>query len=259
MKIIEHADVKRMLLFQKSVAEGSLALLIYCSWLSDQVTHEENSEVKKRKESLLDLLTPIAKSYPSEMGLLSTSAAIQVLGGAGYTTDFPVEQYYREARIHPIHEGTTGIHGMDLLGRKVLLNDGMAWEELMKEIKNDLTKSSDSPELLGIRQKLYHAIEDVNSSLKIQLSRMQKGPEIFLADATLFLELMGIICVAWMWLRQGKSALKKLQNTVDPYFYQGKLNTAEYFMEYELPKTRGLLERLQSNGFPTVDMKESQF
>ncbi len=130
--IIEHADVKRMLIFQKSVVEGSLALLVFCAILSDKISQESDPEKKKEIEALLDLLTPIAKSFPSEFGVQSTSAAVQILGGAGYTTDFPVEQYYREARIHPIHEGTTGIHGLDLLGRKVLIHDGLGWKLLQQ-------------------------------------------------------------------------------------------------------------------------------
>ncbi len=259
VKIIEHADVKRMLLFQKSITEGTLALLIYCSWLSDQVTHDTDFESKKKKEALLDLLTPIAKTYPSEMGLQTTSAAVQVLGGAGYTTDFPVEQYYREARIHPIHEGTTGIHGMDLLGRKVVLNDGLGWKELMKAIQTDLKESKSDPELHGILKPFESAIQETNDCLQKQLAKTQQGPEVFLADATLFLEVSGIICVAWMWIRQAKSAIEELKNSDDQNFYTGKIKTAEYYIEYELPKIKGLISRLNSASFPTIEMEESEF
>ncbi|MDN3203733.1 acyl-CoA dehydrogenase [Algoriphagus sediminis] len=259
VKIIEHADVKRMLLFQKSITEGTLALLIYCSWLSDQVTHDKDFETRKKRESLLDLLTPIAKSFPSEMGLQTTSAAVQVLGGAGYTTDFPVEQYYREARIHPIHEGTTGIHGLDLLGRKVIQNDGLGWKELMKEMQKDLIKAKSFPELKTQCVKFESAIQEVNTCLQKQLGKAQKGPEVFLADATLFLEVNGILCVSWMWLRQAATSIQALKNSSDKDFYQGKITTAEYFMEYELPKIQGLISRLNSETFPTIKMKESEF
>jgi alkylation response protein AidB-like acyl-CoA dehydrogenase len=144
--IIIHADVKRMLLFQKAIVEGSLALILQCSLYSDlaQVT---NSEEKEKYELLLDILTPIAKSYPSEMGCLSTSAAVQILGGAGYTTDFPVEQYYREARIHPIHEGTTGIHGIDLLGRKISMKNGKAVQLLIAEMNTTIESANRNPAL----------------------------------------------------------------------------------------------------------------
>ncbi len=258
--IIEHADVKRMLLFQKSVVEGSLALLIYCAILSDKISQEQDLSTKKELEALLDLLTPIAKSYPSEMGVQSTSAAVQVLGGAGYTTDFPVEQYYREARIHPIHEGTTGIHGLDLLGRKVLIHEGLGWKLLQKEIQKSIDASSAYSELDELRQTFENQFKKFNHSAAQLLFKMNQGPEIFLADATLFLEASGIICVAWMWLGQAITAQNALENgATEQDFYFGKQETARYFMEYELPKINGLIERFHSNTYPTIKMKKEWF
>lgn len=257
--IIEHADVKRMLLFQKSIIEGALALLLYCSWLSDQISQEQDLDKKKELESLLDLLTPIAKSYPSEMGLQTTSAAVQVLGGAGYTTDFPVEQYYREARIHPIHEGTTGIHGMDLLGRKVVINDGLGWKTLMGEIQKDLKRAKSVESLSEMISTFEMHLKISNECLLKQLAKMKQGPEVFLADATLFLELCGHLTVAWMWIRQAITAQSKTESEGKSDFYQGKLNTAQYFMEYEIVKIQSLVTRLSSNEFPTIKMKAEQF
>jgi alkylation response protein AidB-like acyl-CoA dehydrogenase len=258
--IIEHADVKRMLLFQKSVVEGSLALLIYCAILSDKIAHEENEVRKNEMEVLLDLLTPIAKSYPSEMGVQSTSAAVQVLGGAGYTTDFPVEQYYREARIHPIHEGTTGIHGLDLLGRKVLIQEGLGWKLFQQEILLAIESSKEFSELDSIQQTFEFQFDKFNHAAAQLLFKMNQGPEEFLADATLFLEASGIICIAWMWLRQAESAQKALNSgATEQDFYFGKIETARYFMEYELPKINGLIERFHSNTYPTVAMRKEWF
>jgi alkylation response protein AidB-like acyl-CoA dehydrogenase len=131
--IIEHADVKRMLLFQRAVIDGSLSLLLQCSRYID-LQHVADGEEKQRYGLLLDLLTPIAKSYPSEAGILAISQGLQCLGGSGYCDDYALEQYYRDARIHPIHEGTTGIHGMDLLGRKVLMQDGKAFDLVLIEV-----------------------------------------------------------------------------------------------------------------------------
>lgn len=258
--IIEHADVKRMLLFQKSVVEGSLALLIYCAILSDKIAHEENEVRKNELEALLDLLTPIAKSYPSEMGVQSTSAAIQVLGGAGYTTDFPVEQYYREARIHPIHEGTTGIHGLDLLGRKVLIQEGLGWKLLQKEIQQAIDSAKELSELNSIREKFEAQLMQFNHAAAQILFKMNQEPEKFLADATLFLEASGIVCIAWMWLRQAESAQKALNiGASEQDLYFGKIETARYFMEYELPKINGLIERFHSNSYPTIEMQKGWF
>jgi alkylation response protein AidB-like acyl-CoA dehydrogenase len=258
--IIEHADVKRMLLFQKSVVEGSLALLIYCAILSDKIPHEENEVLKNEMEVLLNLLTPIAKSYPSEMGVHSTSAAVQVLGGAGYTTDFPVEQYYREARIHPIHEGTTGIHGLDLLGRKVLIQEGLAWKLLQKEFQSTIEASKELLELDSIRQTFESQVKKFNHAAAQLLFKMNQGPEEFLADATLFLETTGIICMGWMWLKQAVAAQKALTTgATEQDFYFGKIETTRYFMEYELPKINGLIERFHSNTYPTIAMRKEWF
>jgi alkylation response protein AidB-like acyl-CoA dehydrogenase len=258
--IIEHADVKRLLLFQKSVVEGSLALLVYCAILSDKIPQENDLSRKKELEALLDLLTPIAKSFPSEFGVQSTSAAVQVLGGAGYTTDFPVEQYYREARIHPIHEGTTGIHGLDLLGRKIMIHEGLGWKLLQKEILLTMEASSSFPALAQISQAFENQFKKFNHSATQLLFKMNQGPEIFLADASLFLEASGLICIGWMWLKQAVTSQKALENgAMEQDFYFGKIETARYFMEYELPKINGLIERFHSNSYPTVDMKKEWF
>ncbi len=258
--IIEHADVKRMLLFQKSIVEGTLALLIYCGILSDKISQEKDQIKKRELEALLDLLTPIAKSFPSEFGVQSTSAAVQVLGGAGYTTDFPVEQYYREARIHPIHEGTTGIHGLDLLGRKVLIQDGLAWKLLQKEIQSTLEVSAQFEALYQIRQSFDNQFKKFNHSAAQLLFKMNQGPEIFLADASLFLEASGLVCIGWMWLRQAVTAQKALENGASEQdFYFGKIEAARYFMEYELSKLNGLIERFHSNVYPTLNMKKDWF
>jgi alkylation response protein AidB-like acyl-CoA dehydrogenase len=259
--IINHADVKRMLLFQKSVVEGSLALLLYCSKLSDLI-HVEKGETKERANLLLDLLTPIAKSYPSEMCCLSTSAAVQVLGGAGYTTDFPVEQYYREARIHPIHEGTTGIHGLDLLGRKITIHHGKATQIFFEEVSKTIERASQVADLKVFSEKLQKSLGKAQQATGYLLSLAEKGEtEKYLADATLYLEMFGIITIAWQWLSQGIVAHEKLSNAheADQNFYQGKLMTMRYFYEYELVKVDSLAKRLQSEDSVTIEMQSEWF
>jgi alkylation response protein AidB-like acyl-CoA dehydrogenase len=258
--IIAHADVKRMLLFQKSITEGSMALILYCTKLSDEISHELDEEIKSKQEALLDLLTPIAKSYPSEMGLQSTSAAVQILGGAGYTTDFPVEQYYREARIHPIHEGTTGIHGMDLLGRKVLIHDGLGWIMLNQEIIKSISKAKLTVGCEALALNIESYLATANATANTVLQKSKEGPAIFLADATLFLELCGLLAMGWMWLNQARSARERMARMeADQNFYFGKMETANYFMEYELVKIKSLAERLKSSNYPTIAMKEEWF
>ena len=259
--IIHHADVKRMLLFQKSVVEGSLALNLYCSQLSDLI-HVEEGEAKERANLLLDLLTPIAKSYPSEMCCLSTSAAVQVLGGAGYTTDFTVEQFYREARIHPIHEGTTAIHGIDLLGRKITIHNGKSTQIFFEEVNKTMAEASNQASLQPFVEKLQRSLSKAQQATGYLLGLAGKGEtEKFLADATLYLEMFGIITIAWQWLNQGIVAQQKLNDAheADQNFYQGKLATMRYFYEYELVKVDSLVERLQSTDNVTIEMQSDWF
>ncbi|GAA4463816.1 acyl-CoA dehydrogenase [Nibrella saemangeumensis] len=258
--IIRHADVKRMLLFQKAVLEGSLGLLLQCSYYADLV-HAAEGDEKEKAALLLDLLTPIAKSYPSEMGCLTTSASVQILGGAGYTTDFPVEQFYREARIHPIHEGTTGIHGLDLLGRKVIMHNGKAVTLLLAEIQTDMAAAQVSPEGEALSNQLGAALVVLDKVTRHLLSLAPSDTEAFLADATLYLELFGHVVIAWQWLRQTTVARQAIANVHDDdqNFYQGKLMAARYFYEYELVKIHALSRRLISADRVTIEMQNEWF
>ena len=258
--IIRHADVKRMLLFQKATMEGALSLLLQCSHYND-LARVGDAAVQERAELLLDLLMPIAKSYPSEMGVLSTSAAIQVHGGAGYTTDFPVEQFFRESRIHPIHEGTTGMQGLDLLGRKITMHGGKAVGFLMEDIQAAIGAAQVHPELAALAGQLTKSLGVLQQVTGHLLGVGAKDHELFLADATLYLELAGIIVIAWQWLRQATVAQLALPaaHPADQNFYRGKLMAAQYFYEYELVKVSGLARRLQSTNAVTVDMQEAWF
>ncbi len=257
--IIQHADVKRMLLFQKSITEGALGLLLYCSKLAD-IAHAADGIEKEESLLLLDLLTPIAKSYPAEMCCLTTSAAIQVLGGAGYTIDFPVEQYYREARIHPIHEGTTGIHGLDLLGRKVLMQDGKAFKLLVKGLSTTIETAKKHPQLSRHADKLekYHKrVQDVTLHLA---KKAVVNPEHFLADATLYLEMMGILCIGWQWLAQAEVSQVALdKQSPESDFYLGKIMAMQYYFSYELGKIDPLAAKLSSDDQTTLNMSENWF
>jgi alkylation response protein AidB-like acyl-CoA dehydrogenase len=261
VQIIRHADVKRMLLFQKAIVEGSLALLTQCSMYADLASVTEGEE-REHYHLLLDLLTPIAKSYPSEMCCLTTSAAVQILGGAGYTTDFPVEQFYREARIHPIHEGTTGIHGLDLLGRKIIIKNGKSLQLLVAEMLKTIEKASSIDRLKPFAQKLQAYLGKTDTVTKHLLGLASKDLEIFLSDATLYLELFGIMTIAWQWLVQAIKAEEALQAgaTGDDFdFYQGKIFTLRYFYEYELVKIDSLMKRLLSEDNVTVEMEAGWF
>jgi len=251
--IIEHADIKRMLLFQRSIVEGSLSLIVYCSKLLDLIRAGAEKD-KARHELLLDFLTPIAKSYPSEMGILSTSAGLQCLGGYGYCDEFPLEQYYRDVRIHPIHEGTTGIQGMDLLGRKVTMQNGAAFALFVEEVSKTISAARNVETLASEAAQLEAALAQLQEVTRHLAGVAMKGEvDVFLADATLYLEYTGIITIAWQWLLQSivsQQALAAGCSGSNETFYLGKRATCQYFFRYELPKTAGLAIRLlEADGF----------
>ena len=246
--IIEHTDVKRMLLFQKSIVEGSLALLVQCAQYADMAKGEKEAS-QEIFRLVLDLLTPVAKSFPSEMGILSTSAAIQIFGGAGYCKDFPAEQYFREMRIHTIHEGTTGIHAMDLLGRKIIMGGGIAFRAFTEEVTKVIKKAKLE---ISALTKYATQLDDVlfrlqNITMKLSTKAMNEKREVFLADATAYLELFGLVAIGWQWLKQANIAQRALDQNPDDSFYLSKIQTMKYYFEYELPKSEGLIVMLNNS------------
>ena len=260
--IVQHADIRRMLLFQRAVVEGSLALILQCAWYAD-LGRVLTGEEKEKYELLLDLLTPVAKSYPSEMGIPSASAGMQILGGYGYCDEFPLEQFYRDARIHPIHEGTTGIQGITLLGRNVTMKNGQAFKLFHAEVQSAIKKAEQVSELKPYAQELKETLDKLTKvTLHLIGIAQSKGPDVFLADSTLYLEFFGIVSVAWQWLLQALSIQNALgQNPAgaDADFYQGKFYTFRYFFRYELPKIEGLAKRLTDGDGLTVEMKDAHF
>ncbi|MDO9234593.1 MAG: acyl-CoA dehydrogenase [Aquabacterium sp.] len=237
--IIAHADVKRMLMMQKAIAEGGLALGLLCAQLVDDEQTGSGGEAEKAG-LLLELLTPIAKSWPSEWAVEANSLAIQVLGGYGYTRDFPVEQYWRDNRLNMIHEGTHGIQGLDLLGRKVVMNGGKALSVLAERISETIQKASHVDGLGGHAKALAKALQAIDHATKSAWST--GSPEEALANATPYLQAFGHTVLAWIWLELAVVA-KAAQATGDwdkgplgAGFLKGKLACADYFFNYELPK-----------------------
>ncbi len=258
--IIEHADVRRMLLFQRSVVEGSVSLALQCARYVDLLNVLEGEE-KERAALLLDLLTPVAKTYPSETGILCVSAGLQCLGGYGYCDEFPLEQYYRDMRIHPIHEGTTGIQGMDLLGRKVVMKGGKAFTLFLEEVQKTISEARSDPALERSAEALAQALERLKEVTTHLTGIALEGKiDLFLADATLYLEMFGIITIAWQWLLQAVVVQKALSSgATDTNFYKGKLYAFRYFFSYELPKIEGLARRLTESDGLTLEMEEAFF
>ena len=264
--IIEHSDVKRMLLQQKSYAEGGLALCLYCAKIIDKKIISAQSgdkETLKQQSLLLDILTPIAKSWPSEFGLRANEQAIQVYGGYGYTRDYPVEHFYRDNRLNPIHEGTKGIQGLDLLGRKITQHEGASADLLVNEIMKTIAQAKQIDTITTCANDLEHHLNLLLKTTGIMQSQIpNKGISAYLANATLYLDAFGHVVVAWMWLRQAITATMKLPEAVnqdDRNFYQGKINTCRYFMTYELPNIKAPLALLSQTDTQCMDFSVEGF
>ena len=261
--IINHPDVKRMLLLQKAVAEASLSLVVRSSKYQDlSQTHSDPAE-RERYAQLLELLTPIAKTYPAEMGLQSVSNGLQVLGGYGFCSDYILQQYYRDIRIFSIYEGTTGIQSMDLLGRKITMNNGKALQLLSAEIMNSIKEAAAYEELAPCAEKLGATLKLTQEVLQFLLEFAKKGAyERFLSDATVFMEFFGNIVAGWLWLEMGTKAQKALTNGDTGYsseFYQSKIHTMKFYFKYEIPKTRALAEVLMDKQALTLSQDEKVF
>ena len=256
--IVEHADVKRMLLAQKAYVEGALALNMYCARLVDEEKTAPEEAARRAATLLLDILTPIAKSWPSQWCLEANSLAIQVHGGYGYTRDYNVEQFWRDNRLNPIHEGTHGIQGLDLLGRKVTMQGGAAFKALGDEIGKTVRRAQQveaadtrrfAADLANMAQRVadatrrLYAPNDLNKTL---------------ANSSVYLEAFGHMVLAWIWLEQSLAASTNY-SAADSDFYHGKWQACRYFFLWELPKVGPMLDLLESIDTTTLDMRDAWF
>jgi alkylation response protein AidB-like acyl-CoA dehydrogenase len=251
--IIEHADVKRMLLAQKAYVEGGMALLLYCAKLVDLQHSAESADERDRVTLLLDMLTPVGKSWPSQWCLEANSLAIQVHGGYGYTREYDVEQHYRDNRLNPIHEGTHGIQSLDLLGRKVTMRGGAGLAALGDAIAESVAEAAaldgDSAEQAAQLDAAWQRLIAVTAAM------FGAGDvDAAMANSVVYLEAFGHIVVAWIWLQQVAAAHGR-----EGDFYDGKRQAARYFFRYELPKTSPQLDLLESLDRTTLQMRDSWF
>ena len=255
--IIQHADVKRMLLAQKSYCEGALALELYCAKLVDE-QHTGSTESSAEAALLLEMLTPIAKSWPSEWCLEANSLAIQVHGGYGYTRDFPVEQYWRDNRLNMIHEGTHGIQGLDLLGRKVVMQEGAGLALLARTVAATIGRAQAVPALAAHALALATALADLGAATKAAWST--GNPEEALANATPYLQAFGHVVLAWVWLDVALCAQARLdQPGSQAALLRGKLAACTYFFHYELPRIGAWLKVVETRDATCRTMEEGWF
>ena len=251
VRIIEHADIKRMLLAQKSYSEGALALELYCAKLVDE-QHTADAIAADEARLLLEVLTPIAKSWPSEWCLEANSLAIQIHGGYGYTRDFPVEQYWRDNRLNMIHEGTHGIQGMDLLGRKVLMEEGRGVHLLGARMRETADKAMVFADLAADAKALNTALQKVIAATQMAWSSGQ--PQEALANAVPYLQAFGHLVLAWIWLDVSASC-RGAQTPAQT----GRQAAAKFFYHYELPKIDAWLQVVSNRDMTCANLAEDAF
>lgn len=265
--IVAHPDVRRMLLAQKSYVEGALALVLYCGRLLDEEKTAPDPADRARAHLLLDMLTPIAKSWPSQWCLAANDLAIQVHGGYGYTRDYDVEQHWRDNRLNPIHEGTHGIQALDLLGRKATMDDGAGLALLLETISATVARAWKADgEAAELAAPLGAAVDRVAGTTRRLWAT--GDPALALANASVYLEAVGHVVVAWMWLEQllavdaatgAATAGDGLDGDADVGFYAGKRQAARYFFRFELPRATAQFDLLDSLDRTTLDMRDEWF
>ena len=255
VRIVEHADVKRMLLAQKSYGEGALALNLFCARLVDE-QHTGDAAAADEARLLLEVLTPIAKSWPSEWCLEANSLAIQIHGGYGYTRDFPVEQYWRDNRLNMIHEGTHGIQAMDLLGRKVLMEGGRGLQLLAGRINATIERAIQVPALAAHANALGKALQDVGAATKAAWATGQ--PADALSNAVPYMQAFGHTVLAWVWLDVALATLAADAALAQPASV-GRMGAMRFFFHYELPKIGAWLQVVSTRDATCASFPEEAF
>ncbi|WP_404941933.1 acyl-CoA dehydrogenase [Pseudomonas danubii] len=260
--IIQHADVRRMLLTQKAYVEGAFDLGLYAARLFDDTTTLASEAERQQAHELLDLLTPIVKSWPSEFCLKANELAIQILGGHGYTREYPVEQYYRDNRLNPIHEGTHGIQSLDLLGRKLAQNGGARLKRLIRLIAEAGERARAHASLDALRLPLEQLVTRLQSVTLGLLGDLASGKvTATLANSALYLKAFGHAVIGWRWLEQAIRAEEGLArgHAGDRDFYHGKLQAARYFLTWEVPGCQHELTLLEARDATCLEMQDAWF
>ncbi len=250
VSIMEHADVRRMLLSQKVIAEGALAIVMQTSKYYDLKRASESDADKEKYGMLLEIMTPMVKTYPAELGQQVCSDGIQILGGYGFCSEYILQQYARDIRIHSLYEGTTGIQSLDLLARKVTMQDGAALKLLMKEMMSSIGGAKEYEDLVPYATKLESKLGSVQKVLSHLLPHAMKGDfQRFTADANLFMEMMSHITIAWLWLKISISASEGINkgDSSKLAFYESKIECMKFFYKYELSKTTSLEETIMDS------------
>lgn len=263
VNIIEHADVRRMLLAQKAYSEGAMALCLLGAQLADDERTAPTEKEREDAHTLLDFLTPMIKTWPSEYGPKANDLAIQVLGGHGYINEHPVEMFYRDNRLNPIHEGTTGIQSLDLLARKVPMNGMKGYQACLAAMQQTIAEAKEVSELSDYADRLDAALVTLQETTSALLTgMMEQQIDLALSNSVKYLELFGNVVIAWLWLKQGcvaQAALAKQPHQRDADFYLGKLQAMRYFFRFELPQIQVWSKILCDGDSTCYDMQDNWF
>ncbi len=257
--IIVHPDVRRMLLIQKSFAEGARALAYWVGSLIDKARHSDNAETREAADDLLQILTPIVKAYFTDMGSESANLAVQTYGGHGFIREHGVEQLVRDARITQLYEGANGIQALDLVGRKLMMKGGKPAQRLLGEINGFIAANKADPKLAEFVEPLEKAIGRVQESVLYLMQNAMKNPDEAGAAATDLLRLMALTAMAYMWGRIAKAAHAGLQAGSDNDFYEAKLATGRFFARRVLPQTTSLAHQIKAGSETLMALKAEAF
>jgi butyryl-CoA dehydrogenase len=260
--IIEHADVRRMLLRQKAIVEGGLSLLAATALQADLAAHAREEAQRQRAQLLLDLLTPVAKTFPSEKGFEANALAVQVHGGYGYSSEYLPEAWLRDQKLNSIHEGTTGIQGLDLLGRKAVASGGAGLQAFAEEVAATVARAREAGVEGAWGEALEAATQEVlGLTMELGAHGMAGDVELMLRHSADYMELFSILAVAWRWLAQAVAAKQGLARgeAADRDFYEGKLAAAQYWFAVEVPRVAHLAHLCRSGEDSYTRMKPEWF
>jgi len=267
VSIIHHPDVRLMLMRQKAWSEGMRALVLYTASVQDRIEMSTTAgEVDDLAVRLNDLLLPIVKGYGSEKSYELLATSLQVFGGSGFTQDYPIEQYIRDAKIDTLYEGTTSIQGMDFFFRKIVRDKGTALTHLLNEVQ-EFSKADGGGSLVRERELLAQALEDVQAINGAMVNDLMASAEdahsIYKVglNTTRLLMAVGDLVLAWLLLRQAAVALEKLPTASgrDTAFYEGKVGAARWFAANVLPELTSKRAIAEATDLALMELDEAAF
>ena len=260
--IIEHPDIRRLLLGMKAYVEGMRSFAYYVTHCIEQAQLCPDPEKAGFYKHMVDLLTPILKTYNARMGFETCVRAIQVFGGYGYTREYPVEQQARDCKIASIYEGTDGIQAMDLLARKIGMQQGKVFARFVAQIEETLERAAKDARLAPLAEEMAPVVQRLSqTALHMGQRAMSADFKVAFAHSVPFLEVMGDVVIAWMllWRACVASAALAGKKTKDEAFYEGQIKSAEFFIQCELPVTLGKMAAVTRGGKAAVQIADASF